>query len=173
MKVSVRKLVISAVIGAVYAVLTMVLAPVSYGPVQFRISEAMCILPFFYPFTSWGLFIGCILANVISEYGIIDIVFGSLATLLAAATTAAIGKAGRDRIWMKVLACLPPVIFNGVIVGAVLAYSATPDAFMQGMLVMGGQVALGEAVVMYVVGLPLMIYLPKKVFGRIKSLSDL
>jgi uncharacterized membrane protein len=161
MKFSVRKLVLAAIVGAVYAALTMALAPISYGPIQFRISEVLCILPFFFPFSVWGLFVGCILANLISAYGILDIVFGSLATLLAGLCTMAIGKMGRERIINKVLACLPPVIFNGLIVGAVLAYTYTPDAFWAGLALNGGEVALGELVVLYVIGLPLLIFLPK------------
>ena len=62
-----RNIVTAAVIGALYAVLTMVLAPISYGPVQCRISEVLCILPFFMPSTTWGLFFGCAIANIASS----------------------------------------------------------------------------------------------------------
>ena len=79
-----RNIVTAAVIGALYAVLTMVLAPISYGPVQCRISEVLCILPFFMPSTTWGLFFGCAIANIASSAGLPDIIFGSLATLIAA-----------------------------------------------------------------------------------------
>ena len=78
-----QKLVSAAIVGALYAVLTMVLAPISYGPVQCRVSEVMCILPFFMPHTTWGLFLGCAIANIASTAGLADIVFGSLATLFA------------------------------------------------------------------------------------------
>ncbi len=161
MKLSVRKLVLAAVVGAVYAALTMVLAPISYGPVQFRISEVLCILPFFFPYSVWGLFVGCILANLISAYGILDIVFGSLATLLAGLCTMALGKISRESLVTKIFACLPPVIFNGIIIGAVLSYSYTPNAFWQGFLINGAQVAAGELAVLYIIGLPLLILLPR------------
>ena len=75
-----EKLIIPAVVGALYAALTMLLAPISYGNLQFRISEALCVLPVFFPYTSVGLFLGCALANMISAAGILDVVFGSLAT---------------------------------------------------------------------------------------------
>ena len=78
-----EKLIIPAVVGALYAALTMLLAPISYGNLQFRISEALCVLPVFFPYTSVGLFLGCALANMISAAGILDVVFGSLATLCA------------------------------------------------------------------------------------------
>ena len=75
-----EKLIIPAVVGALYAALTMLLAPISYGNLQFRISEALCVLPVFFPYTSVGLFLGCVLANTISAAGMLDVVFGTLAT---------------------------------------------------------------------------------------------
>ena len=82
MKINTRNLITAAVVGALYAVLTMVLAPISYGALQFRVSEVLCILPFFMPFTACGLFAGCIVANRMSTAGVLDVVFGSLATLI-------------------------------------------------------------------------------------------
>ena len=156
----------AAAVAAIYAALSAALAPISYGPVQLRIAEAMCILPFFLPFTTWGLFIGCIAANLLSMYGPIDIIFGSMATLMAACCTMMTGKKSRS-LPAKLLACLPPVVFNGVIVGAVIAWAETSgDAFWAAFAFNGATVALGEAVVMYAVGLPLMIYLPKLRFFR-------
>ena len=61
-----QRLAAAAVVGAAYAALTMALAPISYGTVQFRISEVLCILPYFMPFTSWGLFAGCLIANLLT-----------------------------------------------------------------------------------------------------------
>lgn len=81
MKISTRKLAAAAVVGAAYAALTLVLAPISFGLVQFRVSEALCILPAFVPCTAWGLWAGCAIANLAGGYGLPDIVFGSLATL--------------------------------------------------------------------------------------------
>ena len=84
MHITTRKLAAAAVTGAAYAALTMLLAPISYGAIQCRVSEVLCILPFFIPCTAWGLFAGCAIANLLSAAGIFDVVFGSLATLLAA-----------------------------------------------------------------------------------------
>ena len=95
-KFSVRKIAFSAVIAALYAAVTMALAFMSYGNIQFRVAEALCILPFFFPTTGWGLFVGCVISNIISSYGIIDMVFGSLATLLAVCVTAWLGTKKRD-----------------------------------------------------------------------------
>ena len=167
MNSNLRKLVTAAVIGAVYAALTMV-NPFSYGPIQFRVSEVLCILPFFFPISAFGLAIGCVIANLISAYGMIDIVFGSLATLLAGLCTAAIGVQARktDRAgWgTNTAACLMPVVFNTPIVGCVLAYASLQDPSFQGgfwqtAAIFGGQVGLGELVVMLGLGLPAMRYL--------------
>lgn len=165
MRISVRKMASAAIVAAVYAGLTMFLAPISYGPIQLRISEVLCILPFFFPFSTWGLFVGCILANLLSAYGIFDVVFGSLATLFAALTTMTIGKYSRSKV-AAALACLPPVIFNGLLVGAAIAITTTDTAFMESFLINSVQVAASELVVMYVLAFPLMIYLPKTGFFR-------
>ena len=162
---SVRKIAYAAVVGAAYAALTILVAPIAYGPIQFRISEALCILPFFFPYTVWGLYSGCLLANLLSAYGILDIIFGPIATLVAALLTMWFGMSRRRGSFSaKALACLPPVILNGIVVGAVIASSSEPDAFLPAFLIIGLQVAFGELVVMYAVGLPLMLYLPRMRF---------
>ena len=156
------KLSSAAIVAAVYAVLTLVLAPISYGEIQCRVSEALCILPFFVPFTSWGLFAGCLIANLFTG-NIFDIVFGSLATLFAALCTAYIGKKGND---MKhcALACFMPVIFNAVIIGAVITGGYEGLNIFENLdvvAVTGLWVGLGEAVVMYALGYPLTVLLPR------------
>lgn len=157
----------AAIVGAAYAVLTMALAPISYGAVQLRVSEVLCILPFFMPCTAWGLFIGCAIANILTG-NIFDIIFGSLATLAAGLITAALGKR-RESIANCALACFMPVVFNAVIVGAVItgAYEGMNIFAHPGIFAMNAAyVGLGEAVVLYALGLPLMRYLPKKKFFR-------
>ena len=171
MKISVKTITRMSIIAALYAVLTMVLAPISYGPVQFRISEVMTILPFFFPQTTVGLVIGCALANLLSMYGIPDVVFGSLATLLSSLIMALLGKLGRDKLPFKVLACLQPVIFNAVFVGALIAYAtASEGAFWAAFALNAFQVGIGELAVLFVIGLPAMIYFPKtSLYSRLKE----
>ena len=98
--------------AADYAACTLIallfLGSLAWGPIQFRVSEALCILPFFMPCTAWGLFGGCIIANLLTG-NIFDIVFGSLATLAAALITAEIDRRGHD-LGRKILACLMPVL---------------------------------------------------------------
>ena len=154
-----RKLAVSAVIGAAYAALTVAGAGWSYGPVQFRISEALCVLPFFAPGTVWGLFAGCVIANIFSPtVNVFDIVFGSLATLTAGYLT--------SKIKNKWLAPLPPVIINGIVVGAVLAYILAPENFWQSYALFGAQVALGELTVCYLLGMPAIYAIEKNKFLR-------
>ena len=105
-----------AVIAALYVVLTLVFAPISFGPVQVRIAEALCILPMFTPAAIPGLFIGCLIANLIGGGIMLDVIFGSIATLLGAIFTYKLRNSNRF------LAPLPPIISNAVIVPFVLHY---------------------------------------------------
>ena len=118
-------------IAALYAALTLLLAPISYGPIQLRLSEALTLLPMVLPQAVPGLFIGCLIANLYTGM-LTDIIFGSLATLIAAVGTYLLRK-------KPLLAAACPVVSNGVIVGLVL----TATSNMPLLLTMG-TVALGE-----------------------------
>ncbi len=156
------RLTVSALVAAVYAALTVVLAPISYGPIQFRVSEALTVLPFLMPGTVWGLFVGCILANIYTG-SILDIVFGSLATLLAGLFTARFGRRGNS-VGNRLLACLMPVLFNAVIVGAVLTWGYRFREFADPLKSYGFNaltVGIGEAGVLYLIGYTLLRQLPR------------
>ena len=99
-------------IAALYAGVTVALAPISYGPVQLRIAEAMTLLPFYIPEAVPGLFVGCLVANIFSPHGALDMVVGSLATLAAAYLSRRMPK-----LW---LAALPPVLVNMTAIGTML-----------------------------------------------------
>ena len=167
MHISVKKLTFAAVVAAIYAALTMLLAPISYGPIQFRVSEVLCILPLFFPSSVWGLTVGCILANLISAYGWADVVFGSLATLIAGLLTMLCGKT-LSRVPAAVLGVLPPVVSNALIIGAVIAAASVPEltsaAFVPLFWTNALQVGLGELGVMVLLGLPLALWLPTRNF---------
>lgn len=139
-----KGLVLSAAIAAVYAVLTYVLAPISYGAVQFRVAEALTLLPILLPQAIPGLFVGCLLANLLGGYGAADIIFGSLATLIAALLTYRLRK-------NRYVAALPPVVVNAVIVGIMLHVVAGFELWST-----MGYVALGQAGAVYILGLPLL-----------------
>ena len=137
-------LVQAALIAAMYVALTYLSNMAGLWEVRF--SEALCILPFFLPETAWGLGVGCLIANLLSPYGVLDIVVGSAATLLAALLTARCKK--------KWLAPLPPVVANTVLVGLILAYeqAGTSAAFWPTYAFNALTVGLGEAVACYGLG---------------------
>lgn len=151
-----RKLTFCGILAAVYTVLTITppLNAIAYGPVQFRVSEALCILPFFAPWTTWGLTLGCLLANLFSTVTALDVVIGTLATLIGCLITA--------KVRCKWLAPLPTVLSNGVIIGAMLASVLAEMNWLQGFVVYGAQVAFGELVVLYVLGMPLLLVMQKR-----------
>ena len=104
-----------AMIAAIYVVLTMVFAPIAFGPIQFRISEALVILPYFTPAAVPGVFVGCLLSNILGGCVVLDVVFGSLATLIGAVCSWLLRK-------HKLLVCVPPIVSNTLIIPRVLRY---------------------------------------------------
>lgn len=138
----------AAMIGAVYALLTVIFAPISYGMIQVRISEMLMILPFFTAAAIPGLFVGCIIANIIGGYGILDVVFGSLATLISAYLVSKISN--------KYLVPLPPVIINAVVVGLILHLVLGLPFYLTAIWV-----GLGQLIACYGLGLPLLFLLAR------------
>ncbi|MCL6450815.1 MAG: QueT transporter family protein [Acetobacteraceae bacterium] len=144
-----------ALVAALYAALTVALGPLSYGPLfQLRVAEALTVLPYVTPLAVWGLFLGCIAANFFGGLGAYDIVFGSLATLIAAALTSR-----APRAW---LAPLPPVVVNAVIVGWYLSVLVGVPFW-----VTAGYVALGEAIACYGLGYPLLLLVRTPALSRL------
>lgn len=161
-RLSARRVAVCALVGGAYAALTVALSPISYGPVQFRVSEALTVLPFLLPGTVWGLFVGCVLANLFTG-SVLDIVFGSLATLLAGLLTARFGRLG-NTVKNRLLGCLMPVLCNAVIVGAVLTWGYRIQELPSPLASYGLNaltVGLGEAGVLYLLGYTLLRQLPK------------
>jgi len=163
-------LVTSALIAALYAGLTYLSAlfGIAYGPVQFRISEALTILPVLTPAAIPGLTIGCLIGNLGSPYGIVDILCGTLATAIAAVFTRMCRRVRFKSI--PFLSPLAPVIFNALIVGAEITFFLPGGASFTGFLLSAGWVALGELVVCYALGLPLGIALERKNVFKIPNL---
>lgn len=142
----------SAVIAALYAALTYVSSAMglAYGPIQFRLSEALCILPVFTPAAIPGLAVGCLLANIGSPYGIIDIVIGTSATLSAAVLTRVLRN-----ITVKsfpLLSSLMPVIFNCLFVGAEIAYFLPKGTRISGFFISFLEVGAGEIICAVILG---------------------
>ena len=149
-KMSVRKLCACAIVGALYAAITILTAPFSYGLVQFRLSEALVVLCAFAPQLGIGITLGCFLANLFSTVTALDVIVGTLATALACVLTARCNKP-----W---LAILPNIVVNAVLVGGMLGVVLMPDKLPLALLICGGQVALGEVVVMGCLGIPLYLF---------------
>ena len=156
-KFTTKDLTLAALVAALYTVLSYFgnIFGLTYGPIQGRFAEALCVLPFLFPATVPGLFVGCLLTNLMSTVGALDIVFGSLATLLAALWTA--------RTPNRLLAPLPPVVCNGVIIGAMIAWYEVGfgSGFWTAFAFYGVTVALGELVACYVLGTLLLTLLPR------------
>lgn len=150
-----RFLVKSAVIAAIYVALTYLsgIFNLAYGSIQFRISEALTILPVFTPAAIPGLTVGCLLGNLASPFGLIDIILGTIASFIAAVLTRFLSKIKFKGL--PILSPLPPVAVNALIIGAEIAFFL-PDGFsMTGFLIAAAQVGLGQLAVCYLLGLPL------------------
>lgn len=150
---NVRFLTQSAVIAALYMVLSLPMLSISFGVVQFRLSEALTILPFFTPAAIPGLFIGCFLTNMLgSSIGLIDIIIGSLATLIAASLSYSVRK-------QKWLVPLMPVIINSIAVGTML-YLLGFSEFGLGLSMLF--IGISEAIVCYGLGMPLLFLISRQ-----------
>jgi len=167
----------AALVASIYVILTILppFSAISYGPVQFRISEILMFTALFSPVYAVGLFIGCLIANLFGTANPFDIIFGSLATLLAGLS---LYKGRQLFLKRKWLAPLPVSIFNAIIVGSYLPFIFMNVSLQK--LFMGGfsnlflkaiaaspilgtmlSVFIGEAVVCYVLGIPFILLLEK------------
>lgn len=163
MKKKTMFIVQAAVIAAVYAALTYAaaMAGLAYGNIQFRFSEALTILAAFTPAAIPGLTVGCLLANITSPYGIVDVICGTLATLIAAYLSYKTRKVTFKGL--PLLSAIFPVITNAVIVGLEITF-LMPEGFkFTAFLICAAEVALGELIICYALGIPL--------YGAIKKLG--
>ncbi|MEG0545981.1 MAG: QueT transporter family protein [Oscillospiraceae bacterium] len=160
-------LVTGAVIAALYAALTYAASAfgLAYGSIQFRFSEALTILPIFTPAAIPGLAIGCFLGNLASPFGMLDIVLGTLATLIAAVLTYFTRKIKFKNI--PFLAPIFPVITNAIIIGLEISFFMPEGFTFAGFFISAMQVAIGEMVVCYALGLPLAVAIEKSGINKI------
>jgi uncharacterized membrane protein len=155
-KRSARDIALAGIIGAIYTILTIGLAPISYGVYQVRIAEALTVLPFIFPYAIIGLFVGCLVANIFGGNGLQDIIFGSLFTLIAGVFTYLMSKIKASKIGI-ILAPLPPVVINAFGVAWYLhAIMGMSYLFVVQMI------GLGQIAACYIIGLPLLLYLKNK-----------
>lgn len=154
------KITVAAAIAALYVVLTMLFAPISFAAMQVRIAEALTILPMFTPMAILGLFLGCLLANLLGGAVVLDVVFGSIATLIGAVG----GWMLRKNRW---LVPIPAIAANTVIVPLVLKYGYGVDL---PLLLSALYILVGEILGCFVLGEMLATALLKReqIFGRLK-----
>lgn len=148
---TVQTITMAAAIAAVYVVLALLFAPIGFGAIQCRVAEALVILPYFTPAAVPGVTIGCFLANLLGTAVPMDVVFGTLATFLGALGTYALRQ-------HRLLACLPPILSNTLIVPWVLKI-AYGDAHLLPFLML--TVGIGEVVAVGILGNILLLVLDR------------
>ena len=145
-----RALVATALIGAMYTALTLALAPVSFGALQCRVSEALTLLPVYSPVAVWGVTLGCALSNIAGVItgtnilGVLDVFFGTAATFLAAWLSYGVRNV-RVR-GLPVLSAIPPIVLNGLVIGGELTWVMTGRFDPAVFWIQAAGVAAGEAV---------------------------
>lgn len=165
MRQNTKKLTTLGLVAALYAVTTLALSGISYGPIQFRISEVMVLLPLLGKEYILALTIGCFLANVIGPYGVPDIIFGTIATLISTYLVYLTGKIMKGKKGYLIIASLWPTIVNAIIIGIML------NKFLGFPLILSMlQVGFGEFVVITILGVPLFNILGKKYGKQLKDL---
>ncbi|HOJ92160.1 MAG TPA: QueT transporter family protein [Dictyoglomaceae bacterium] len=144
-----KKIARVGIYAAIYAALTIILSPISYGPIQVRVSEFLTLFPFIDPLAIPGVFIGCIIANLFSPGGWIDIILGSLFTLVAAYLT--------QKMPSIYLTPIPPILINAFGISLYL-HTFFKLPYLLNVIYIG----VGEGVATYGIGLPILLYILKK-----------
>ncbi|MGB4985239.1 MAG: QueT transporter family protein [Erysipelotrichaceae bacterium] len=163
MNKKVSKIVFISIVAALYALLSVVFAPLSFGMVQIRVSETMSLLPMFYPFSILGLTIGCIISNVMGVFmgvnpiGFVDAVFGSIATLIAGYLSYRLRNVRLKGF--PLLSVLMPILINGLIVGLELTLVFNQGWGSEYFITMFTYVSLGQ-----VIPCVLSYYLMRKIY---------
>lgn len=159
-KTSLQRLCLGAVIAAFYTVVTYLSSALglAYGAIQFRLSEALCVLPLFSGWSVVGLSVGCILGNLASPFGFWDILFGTAATLSAGILTNKCRNLTSKGI--PILSLMFPVLFNALLVGLEVAFLVDGE-FLPLFLVTFLEVFIGEGAVIFALGLPLYLFCKK------------
>ena len=166
-KITTKQLVQIALVAAIYAALTGLFMTISFTPLQLRLSEIMVFLAYFNPLATIGLTLGCFLANLLfSPTPVLDCIFGTLATLIsvgAISYTAKIFKGSKKGIWV---ASIWPVVFNAIIVGAMLYFAGFSLPSEHGAVVAlissMASVGFGEFIVVMVMGIPVTLLVMNK-----------
>ncbi|MEG0857644.1 MAG: QueT transporter family protein [Terrisporobacter sp.] len=159
-----RKVAIVGIVAAIYASITLAFSFISYGSIQFRISEILMFLPILGKEYIIALTLGCFLANVIGPYGVPDIIFGTLATLISAYLVYTTAKLLKNNKYTLLIASFWPTIINALVIGWEL------DKFFGVPFTLGAlQVGFGQFVVITLVGLPVFKMVNNKYGNKINN----
>ena len=145
-----RSIAMTAIVAALYATITITLSFISYGPIQFRLAEIMTLLPLLNKKYILGLTLGCFLANVLGTYGVVDTIFGTIATFISVYLVYLTGKLMKDKKSKVLISSLWPTIVNAIIIGIELKVFFGFPLFLSMM-----QVGFGQFVVITIIGVPL------------------
>lgn len=163
MRNNTKKIVKIGMVAGVYAAVTLIFGFISYGTIQFRISEVMTLLPLISKEYILALTIGCFLANVIGPYGVPDIIFGTLATFISVYLVYLTGKTMKGKKGCVLIASLWPTIVNAIIIGIMLN-----KLFGVPLILSMLQVGFGQFVVITIIGVPLFKILEDKYLKLLK-----
>ena len=162
------QIVLLAMIAALYTALSLVLAPFSFGNIQVRIAEALTLLPIILPSSVWAITLGCFLTNLIGVLtgvnilGILDVIVGTLVTLIAALLTKKLAKYRYNSY--PFISTIPPIILNALVIGLELTFVLNPlkNFSLPFFILMFVEVFMGQFISIFILGLPLIHQLEKK-----------
>lgn len=143
----------AAMIAAIYTVLVLMFQPISFGPIQFRIAEFLTVFPYFTPAAIPGVSIGCFLSAILTGADVMDMIFGSLATLVAAILSYKLRR-------YKYLVPIPPIVLNALVIPWVLKYAYLAEESIPFMML---TVGAGEVIVVGIIGMAVLL-----IFDRLK-----
>lgn len=157
-KMNIKKLTRQAVVAAIYVVLTIALAPFGYGPIQFRLSEILAILPFFNSEYILAITVGCFISNIASTVGSVDMIVGTFQTLICAYIM--------SKMKNLYLACIVPIL--GMVLIALEIFFMMPNP--TGFFVILIELMCSEFIVIYIIGIPIFYILNRN--EKIKKLLN-
>jgi len=150
-----RNIVLCGIVAALYIALVGMFSMISFRVFQVRVAEALTVLPFLFPITALGLFVGAFLSNLLWGLGALDVIIGSTATLIAGLMTAWMAK----KVPIKWFAPIPPIVINALLVPLILL--AYLDTVLHSYLFMASMIMVGQMAAAAGFGLPLLFILEK------------
>ncbi|MBQ8295776.1 MAG: QueT transporter family protein [Clostridia bacterium] len=160
-----KQLCRAGIIAALYVVFTYVFLPFAFGPIQIRPAEALCILPLFFPEAVPALYVGCMIVNFSSAYALYDVLFGSLATLIAAFGTYMVGSFLKKGVWKVLIGGLFPVVCNTLIIPLIIVFLCRDVGQMSATVAYwtyASSIFFTECIWVYGLGAPLYAVLSKQ-----------